>query len=77
MRPIKFKGWNRTLIGTTGSIKPLPVYTDNETCLSCWKMSLKERLRAFMFGKIWLHIRSGKTQPPVMLVCGGKSQIEE
>lgn len=71
MRPIKFKGWNKTLIGK-GRIKPLPVYTDGEICLSCWTMNLKERIRAFVFGKIWLQMRSGKTQPPVMLVCGGK-----
>lgn len=75
MKPIKFKHSNRTLQPSgqeyshhvTG-INPLPVWTDGEQCISCWKMSLRERLSALLFGRVWLAILSGHTQPPACVV---------
>ena len=74
MKPIKFKESNKTLNKPEGwtdeECQPLPVYTDNTQCISCWKMSFKQRLSAIFFGKIWLSVYTGTTQPPVWVdVC--------
>jgi hypothetical protein len=45
-------------------VEPLPVWTDGEQCVSCWQMSWRERLSALLFGRAWLALLSGKTQPP-------------
>lgn len=73
MSPITFKQANRTLTRADNMIDEecgsLPVYTDGFQCVSCLKMSLKERLAALLFGKVWLCVISGQTQPPVWLSC--------
>lgn len=73
MKPIKFKEANNMLRKPKGmadeECRPLPIYSDGTVCLSCWKMNLIERLKALFFGKIWVFIRSGKTQPPISLNC--------
>lgn len=46
---------------------PLPALRDGRVCLSCWRMSWKERLAALFFGRVWLYVHSGHTQPPVYL----------
>jgi len=50
-------------------IDPLPVWTDGEQCVSCWRMSLRERLAALLFGRVWLTVLSGSTQPAVCIVA--------
>lgn len=71
MEPIDFSGSNKTLIKPMGltdeECGSLPVFTDGTTCLSCWKLSFKERINALFFGKAWLWVWSGKTQPPVKI----------
>jgi len=72
MRPVEFKYQNNVLQpsdkkyskNVTG-IDPLPIWTDGEQCVSCWRMSWRERLSALVFGRVWLAILSGRTQPPV------------
>lgn len=68
MRPIKFKESNITFTGKVG-IEDLPGYSDGIQCLSCWKMSIKEKLSLLIFGNVWLALKSGKTQPPVIMFC--------
>lgn len=46
----------------------LPVFRDGKQCISAWKMSFKERLSALLFGKMWLYVLSGETQPPVTVL---------
>ena len=46
----------------------LPVWTDGLQCISCWKMTWRERLSALFFGKVWLSVHSGQTQPPVWMM---------
>lgn len=48
-------------------VDPLPVWTDGEQCVSCWKMSWRERLSALIFGRVWMAVLSGYTQPPVWI----------
>lgn len=45
--------------------KPLPVWSDGKECVSCWRPTLKERVRILITGKVWLSVFSGRTQPPV------------
>jgi hypothetical protein len=45
----------------------LPVFTDGTQCISLWKMTWRERVSALLFGKIWLSVYGGQTQPPVWL----------
>lgn len=73
MNPIKFKEANKNLLKpnnmTDEECKSLWVYTDNQQCISCWKMTFKQRIKALLFGKVWLSVYSGQTQPPVWLDC--------
>ena len=70
MTPTNHKFANRTLgapRGQEGEVLPLPVYTDGQQCISCWRLSWRERLSALVFGRVWLSVMSGVTQPPVWL----------
>lgn len=71
MKPIKFKDANKLLTRphsmTDKECGPLSVWTDGEECMSCWKPSLRERLSVLLFGRVWLSVLSGETQPPVVI----------
>ncbi len=73
MKPIDFREANKTLgksIDTNDyGIRPLRVYTDGRQCISCWRMSLKERLSALLFGRVWVDMLTGGTQPPIWAAC--------
>lgn len=47
--------------------KPLPVWSDGNQCVSCWRPTFKERVRILFAGKVWLGVNSGYSQPPVYL----------
>jgi hypothetical protein len=71
MKPIRFMEANKDLLKPEGmsdlDCGSLPVFTDGRYCISCWKPNLKERLSIFIFGKVWLWVMSGVTQPPVAI----------
>lgn len=71
--PIKFDEANRQLTKpsnmTDKQCSSLWVYADGTTCISCWQLSFKERIKALFFGKVWLGVLSGVTQPPVWVKC--------
>lgn len=73
MKPIDFKHANRTLQKlanmTDEECAPLKVWTDEKECVSSWKLTWRERISALLFGKVWLFVLSGGTQPPVALSC--------
>lgn len=73
MKPIKFDEANKNLLKpqnmTDEDCSSLWVYTDGQQCISCWKMSFKQRLSALIHGKVWLSVLSGYTQPPVWVDC--------
>lgn len=48
---------------------PLWVSNDGEESISCWQLTWGERLQALLFGRIWLGVLSGRTQPPVRFWC--------
>lgn len=73
MKPIKFEESNKTLLKpssmTDEECSSLPVFTDGRQCISCWRLTWMERLSALLFGRVWLCVLSGHTQPPVWLAC--------
>lgn len=73
MTPTNFKEANKDLLKPQGMTDnecgSLPVMTDGKQCLSCWQMTWKERFAALFFGKVWLCVLSGQTQPPVWMQC--------
>lgn len=73
LEPVYFLGANRNLRKpesmTDEECRSLWVYADGEQCISCWKMSVRARLKALFHGRIWLSVLGGRTQPPVWLIC--------
>ena len=71
MKPTKFKYQNRVLERPAGMSSDqcgaLPIWTDGEQCVSCWKMTFWERLKVLLHGRVWLSVMSGGTQAPVSL----------
>jgi hypothetical protein len=71
MVPINFSESNKELqkpaTMTDQECSPLPTFTDGKQSISCWKPSWKERFSILFFGRVWLSVFSGETQPPVWL----------
>lgn len=76
MEPKNFEQANKNLLKPEGMTEDecgsLPVFTDGTQCISCWQMTWRERWAALFFGKIWLSVYSGQTQPPVWLMSANK-----
>lgn len=81
MKPVKFKEANKNLLKpdsmTDEECSSLWVYTDGVQCVSCWRLTFKERMCALLFGKVWLSVLSGHTQPPVWLDCSKTVFVKE
>jgi hypothetical protein len=73
LSPIKFPEANKKLLKPSGMTESecsaLWVYTDGKQCISCWRLTLRQRIKALLYGKVWLSVLSGQTQPPVWLDC--------
>jgi hypothetical protein len=71
MKPIDFPQSNKTLLKpetmTDEECGSLPVYTDGQVCISLWKPTWRERLSMLVFGRVWLWVYYGETQPPVAI----------
>ena len=70
MVPIEHRFANRVLTAPTGKeeeVLPLHVFSDGEQCISCWRLTWRERLSALLFGRVWLSVLGGTTQPPVWI----------
>ncbi len=71
MKPIKFPEANKELVKPKGMTDEecgsLPVWSDGQMCVSLWKPTLRERLSILFYGRVWLAVLSGNTQPPVAL----------
>lgn len=73
MKPKNFTEANKTLAppkdcdyseNVTG-VEPLHTWTDGEQSVSCWHMSWRERVAALIFGRVWVAVLGGGTQPPI------------
>ena len=71
MNPATFEHHTKVLMRpaemTDEECGPLPVYCDGEQCISLWRLSWRERISALVFGRVWLQVLSGNSQPPVTL----------
>ncbi len=71
MKPLEFEQQSDILgkpdTMTDEECGPLPIYSDGQQCISLWRMSWRERVSSLLFGRVWLHVHSGRTQPPVGL----------
>jgi len=81
MRPIEFAEMNATLAKDQAAYRPLPVFVEPEAdgaMTSCWALSLRERLRVLVTGRIWLTVLTfNKPQQPVILRAEYPFQREE
>jgi len=55
MHPIEFSDQNKVWAKNQPDYLPLPAYTDTMQTVSCWKLSLWERLYVLFTGKMWLY----------------------
>jgi len=71
LKPINFKGANKNLLKpdsmTNEECITLPVYSDGNQLISCWRGSVFDRIIFLFTGKIWLCIAAKKTHPPVRI----------
>jgi hypothetical protein len=59
MKPIKFPEHNIVYAEDQPEYLPLPVFKNNSPqgeCVSCWKLSFRERLRILWTGKLWVSL---------------------
>ena len=60
-------GWDADL---HGPCMELPVMQHEGVCISCWAPSWLDILRMILGRRLYVHVASGKTQPPVALTIG-------
>ena len=59
MSPINFKYQNVIIAENQPEYQPLPALklnTQEGEVISCWRMSIKERIKALFTGKVWLSL---------------------
>lgn len=71
-KPIVFKEANTSLGRPPGvtkeQCKVLPVWTNGNLCISCWKLTQDERDRVIETGRVYVGVMSGvPSQPPVRI----------
>jgi len=81
MEPINFKHSNITLNPPNPNnagieIDAIRAWTDGKQCVSCWRLTWRERFAALIFGKAWLGLLSGRTMPPAYIIAC-KEYLEE
>lgn len=80
MTPTRFDEANKILTKPAGMTDEecgsLPTYADGHQTISCWRPTWRERLSILFFGRVWLQVMFGKTQPPVAL-SGARTIFEK
>ncbi len=59
MKPIEFPEQNCVYAKDQPEYLPLPVFRNigpQGECVSCWKLSFKERIRILFIGKLWVSL---------------------
>lgn len=68
MKPIEFKQHNVTWAKNQKGYRPLPAYTDERETISCWRLTLLERVKLIFCGRLWLRqVNAGKPLQPQFL----------
>jgi hypothetical protein len=61
MKPVKFKHQTTVFAKDQSQYQPLPalvIDSPSGEVISCWKLSLKERFKVFVFGRVWMSLMS-------------------
>lgn len=68
MKPTEFNEQNKVFTAPSGMANcvNLPVFQDDTQIISCWEMTMDEKLALILNGKVWLGV-CGQGQPPVWL----------
>lgn len=71
MDPVEFKESTKVLTRPEGMTDqecgPLHVWSDGSQTVSLWRPTWRERLSILLFGRVWLAVLFGETQPPVSI----------
>lgn len=71
MKPAQFQEQTKVLAKPPGMTDEecgeLAVHCDGQICTSLWVPSWRERISILFFGRVWLRVWMGQTQPPVYL----------
>ena len=75
MKPENFRGVDCVVLTAPpgwvdeehGPCGDLPVARHEGVCTSCWSFSLGERLAVLFGRRVYVHVASGRTQPPISL----------
>lgn len=62
--PMSFSEQTMVWAASEGDAGDLPAHHSEGVNISKWRLSWRERLRAFLTGAIWLHVHQ-RQQPPV------------
>ena len=81
-KPIEFKESNSVQLGYDDEdkdfvVKDLPSFRNDIEVISCWKMSLKERLLILLTGKLWARIVTYKQPMQSIEITGIYPFIKE
>ncbi len=71
MKPIEFKEQTKVYAKDQKPYLPLPVYENSYGghCISCWKLTFKEKLNLLFTGKLWIKVLNfGKPLQPIRLM---------
>lgn len=83
LKPSSFPEANGTLsggpaadYGTTDDVVDLPVHRGGGQIISCWRLSWRDRLRVLVGGRVWLHVLTRRTHPPVFIASESPFTME-
>lgn len=54
MKPIEFPEQNIVLGKDQPQYQPLPAYRGDDQVITCWQLSLRDRIKLLFTGKLWL-----------------------
>ena len=66
MTPQAFKEQNEIYAKDQEEYLPLPAFANDEESISCWRLTLKERISILVFGRLWIRqMNFGKQLQPI------------
>lgn len=54
MKPVEFPQQTTVWAKNQPPYLPLPAYTNDKETISCWKLTLRERIKLLFGGRLWL-----------------------
>ena len=79
MAPVKFDECNVVLCENDPDYKPLPILrqqsADGVEVISCWKLSLVDRIKVLFTGRVWVDVFTAKGSPQPIILSADKDDI--